>query len=82
MTDSRRLDLAITELVLMLSSHCFTTNILPLNYCNSNDSKVLILGFPIAVIVEARSTFVKPEAMLGFVETEEKDRILTASKTI
>ena len=46
---------------------------------------LLILGFPIAVIVQARSIFVKSEAMLSIVETEEKsqkDRILTASKTI
>ena len=44
-----------------------------------------LLGFPIAVIVQARSTFVKSEAMLGIVETEEKsqkDRVLTASKTM
>ena len=46
---------------------------------------LLILEFPIAVIVQARSTFVKSEAMLGIVETEEKsqkDRILTASRTV
>ena len=35
--------------------------------------------------MQARSTFVKSEAMLGIVETEEKsqkDKIWTASKTI
>ena len=33
---------------------------------------LLILEFPIAVIVQARSTFVKSEAMLGIVETEDR----------
>ena len=44
-----------------------------------------MLGFPIAVIVQARSTFVKSEAILCIVETEEKsqeDKVLTASKTM
>ena len=45
---------------------------------------LLKLGFPIACIVQARSTIVKSKAMLGIVETEEKsqkDSILTDSKT-
>ena len=45
----------------------------------------MILRFPIAVIVQGRPTFFKSEAMLGTVETDEKsqkDRVLTASKTV
>ena len=45
---------------------------------------LLILGFPIAVIVQARSGSSESEAMLGIVDdTEEKsqkDQVVTASK--
>ena len=53
--------------------------ILPLSYWYSSKSKVLgtllILRFPIAVIVQARSGSLESEALLGIVDdTEEKSQ--------
>ena len=65
----------------MLATHLIVMNyfthsiLLPLSYWHSIKSKVLIFGFPIAVIAQARSGSLESETMLGIGDdTEERSQ--------